>query len=499
MPLTRVKPFDIIRFPISSHGKLKQRFVEYALTEIKAINKLIVQYNSLTSFDSVPDKINLLCEINDLRKKLEDNYPQALTLSAFKKQIQTSLFDGLKTEFRIHGVNSMHDKVLSAARTSQSSDIPVVDIDPFSKWIADMKPATAAELLSCLSTIPFDRQAILSKFSSQNDRDILTRYAIELLGQRGGNSRNFKVTDHENPGAPPRILKIDHRLGCARSIDTHLRDSEAKQAFTPIEVSRTLTCNVGTKKQTRTLLITTLCEQGDLIDYASRPSVATDQGRLNSAKNFYTQMGKILIGIQESGCFFPDMKNTNWLIDGEDVLRIADTKSFLFADGAEYSFHQPSNQWLDFEGMTTTPSFNSPELDIRNLSSQKPFSIDSVHSFILGKNIYQYLTGCHNSYLADRNDSSQYDFSKPIFQTPEGRAFRLLICEMIQPNPAKRISLHKAVDALCALSVKSDKLIKDIEQPSTKATCSNIKQRLESIKQQKEPSEIDDTKTIKPQ
>jgi hypothetical protein len=82
---------------------------------------------------------------------------------------------------------------------------------------------------------------------------------------------------------------------------------------------------------------------------------------------------------------FPDAKLTNWLVNEEGKLILADTKSFVFVDArGNYSNSLPGNEHT---GLLQTSVFRPLELGGGSANA------DGVHAYILGKNLHSFLTG----------------------------------------------------------------------------------------------------------
>lgn len=106
----------------------------------------------------------------------------------------------------------------------------------------------------------------------------------------------------------------------------------------------------------------------------------------------------------------------------------------------------------------TPPELRIPGMNIINGQSDKiECSPEKVHAYMLGKNIYQYLTqtqlreffipnaqGKKNNLCQVKDNGSTLDFSNPIFSSPAGQAYRSLIESLVCEEPEKRISLAQA-------------------------------------------------------
>ncbi|MDI1351457.1 MAG: hypothetical protein PSV35_01605 [bacterium] len=148
-------------------------------------------------------------------------------------------------------------------------------------------------------------------------------------------------------------------------------------------------------------------------------------------------MAKVFIDIQNADCCFPDAKLTNWLVDGQGKIRLADTKSFLFTQDGTFSKAIPGN-----ENVYTlhTPGFEPSEI------INPSFNAEKLHSSLLGRNIYAYLTGGWPNVINP---------NLPIFETDLGKEYKTLITNLIKDPPEKRMSLSAAYSTLQELALRS--------------------------------------------
>ncbi len=68
---------------------------------------------------------------------------------------------------------------------------------------------------------------------------------------------------------------------------------------------------------------------------------------------------------------------------------------------------------------------------------------DQVHAYMLGKNIYQFLTCCSPRYLEQHIDGKSYCMDNSIFKTTYGEKLSQLIRGLIKKNPTKRIDIEQ--------------------------------------------------------
>ena len=414
-------------------GPRADPFIIQVNAEIRELNVLINQYNvaEKRSQGEILQRIYLA-------KLKMDNTHSDLNLGRFpgyKEQIQNKLFKNLRAEFNKSGVQSLLDV---AELNPGIKKAPAMTAE-FPKILANMEPEKVNLLLEILSAgAAFNKRRLINLYMASEPgyaeyQRFLRNNSIQFLG--GNNSKNFKIIPAN--GASPLILKVENRLGMPKGVEQHLRLHSLQEVFTPVFAERQAYCDIGGHSVARTLVVTEFCSGGDLESHGVQIG-RNDAKRIQSALDIYSQMGTILKNMHQEYCSFPDMKNSNWLIDTHGKVRIADTKSFSpIQRNGEVNITENMKKWY---GFLSTSYMNPPEFDLPT-----PFSADKMHSFMLGKNLYQYLSNCPWRYLANNNIVRNYDFSATVFSTEEGIQLKSLIYKMIQPNPADRISVRQAL------------------------------------------------------
>ncbi|GGI78095.1 protein kinase domain-containing protein [Legionella impletisoli] len=410
-----------------------RRFVSEANEGIRRLNRLIEQYNKAQTKE---EKTEIYKQIYQERIRIDEQFSGDVIqdFPEYRTQMYHRLFNELKKQqsfLELASLSKISLELVSSVQSDSQSSLP--------EFLANMSPKKANRLLVILSAKNFNADDLKNLYSTSDPeypqwKEFLENHTLEFLG--GNNSKNFKVTNTQT--GKMSVLKVEYRLGMPKAAETYLRESALKDILTPVYAERVATYKQGSQMITRNLLITDFCLGGDLESHAQKqPNTAA---RLNSALNVYSQMGVILEGVRQDGCLFPDMKNTNWLIDENDVVKIADSKSFVYlnTDG-NYDANNPQNRWGD---LLRTRYMMPPEF------KQAKFSADKAHSFMLGKNLYQYMTKCDYQYLNDKNHWRDFDFKDPIFQTEQGKELKSLIERMINPNASMRISVAEATKRL---------------------------------------------------
>ncbi|MCC5792307.1 MAG: hypothetical protein JJT82_06850 [Legionellaceae bacterium] len=408
-------------------GKLPPGAVCAFLT---TVNERIQSFNNTADNDK---KKHILGQIQKIIRGIEYRYPPSyLAASPVYQAAQAKLFRDIRDQLYRLGTTSLRDE------TEPPSSLAEI--------IANMSPQKAAALLKILDrgsganlgeTLPhlYAREDLSPE--ATHFAAFLQEHTVSFLG--GVNSKVFKV-EHSRTGQRA-VLKVDNRLDLPRNREFYLRHQQALKAkFIANKVERQVTTQRDSGDTiSRTLLVTDYCEGGDL--FSHRNTLQTNAALAGKVGTIFAQMARTMLDIQEAGCIFPDAKITNWLVDAHDNVRIADTKSFLFTyDTGRYSSIIPGNEYA---GFVHTPFFTPPEC------SSGPVYADSMHAYILGKNIYVYATGKRVS----GDDGAAFDFSGAFFKTEKGVQYQSLIENLVKPKPEERMSLRNASDALYMLNI----------------------------------------------
>lgn len=201
--------------------------------------------------------------------------------------------------------------------------------------------------------------------------------------------------------------------------------------------------------------------QADLESYRVQHNNGLAEEAISSALNFSLQMANIFLEMHQLGYTFTDAKNSNWLIDENHQLKIADTKSFiaLTPDTNMVDFNYEPNKWLRKDLKASYHLFPKEFF----ASANNPFLADKMASYMLGKNLYHYLTGCSISFLCDthpdptirikpKSSFNDADFHHSVFQGLVGQELKLLIQKLVKPEAKNRLSLSEATAILASIT-----------------------------------------------
>ena len=420
---------------VLSRTKNEYEFRVQLNLDLNILNGLIHAYNSAPT---VQEKIIFLQNIEEKQRLIDMKYPDYLINDCVAyQQISQSLF-----------VTCQGQAALLARRTQNNSDAVAADNPPILEdIIAKMSPEKIALLMQFLSG-KIKYQDELQQLYAPDEQefaafqDFLSTHAISFLG--GENSSNFKVMQLQTRHTV--VLKIDNRLENPKQIAWDISTRVSHDVFLKEMVSRRgtfMTVNMGVT--TRYLVIKEYCASKDLLVHAKEP--LSDKEHIAEAVAIYRKMASILQDIRQHKGAFLDMKNTNWLLHlGQ--LRIADDKSLRAVDKAgNLDRFSENSRW--YGRPIRTFGINPPEID-----EDPPISVDKLHAFMFGKNLYEYLVHGDSRYLHTVNDGVLFDFSLPLFKTEVGLLFKALIEATVKPKPSDRVSMSDVVTLLDAIQLK---------------------------------------------
>ena len=444
----------------SFDSRKHRRFQEFTMQEftmavnqdIKKLNKLIHEFNNtqnpdITSrLDSIagkkPTPADTLRKIYQQLQLINNTYPLYMITQceSYQKQLHDQLFVEIQGAAESIGITSMTQLV----DPEKAPDLPTT----LSELIANMPHEVMQELMKILWD-NIDVPKRLANLYASNDtagedfRQFLATHTVTILPGMG-NSRNVKVEPLDG-STPPVILKVDARLGRAKSVEIALRDKNFEHLVTIHGAERQATITEGKGDPlTANLVITDFCPEGDL-QSKSKKKFHDPITRMSSALHYFPQMTKIMLDLEIAGCAFPDAKNANWLIGSNGDLQLADTKSLVnLSSSGLVDYNAEENYWA--RGLVFTHHLIAPEMYHYD---KTPFAPGPMHAYMLGKNLYQYLTCCTSDSITDAPPRSKHyfsnsDFMHPIFHTPVGQACKALIQKLVRPDPLERLLLADA-------------------------------------------------------
>lgn len=365
-------------------------------------------------------------------------------------------------ESRISGIDyAAHPslrEVLTAARDGLRShlaamnlppQVPDEPITPLSELIAFMPDIDAQRLANALAGPAGSLNTALQSLYDPSDvstpanrwRAFIATHSIKKLG--GRNSLSFLL---QTPGSKDEeVLKLDYPLGNPHHMG-HVARTLLPDLITPIASSRLLLGpprNAGSPQTGRYLVVTPFCQKTGAHGYAHSIRMSGDANQtMRCCHHIMTQMLTAFKALEANNIYFPDSKLSNWLVTSQDILKIADTKSFLRCqpDGIFNRLH-PDN--ADCRAISSVGYCHS---EIRAKMTASTWT----HSAIFGRNIYFFLTG------KEPVGTGELACTESIFTTPIGKYYSILISNLTKSPPTGRARLDNAECFLRFIGIKLD-------------------------------------------
>ncbi|MCH9756596.1 MAG: hypothetical protein K0U37_05330 [Gammaproteobacteria bacterium] len=430
MPLERISTLTVKDLRShSAHGReLLIKLLNRLNSFVDGINQEIDAFNAPENIAHQAEylvSIKAKMKVMDEAQKNEDleRCPQ------YFEKIQTKLFREIQEEQ--HRLDTAAGILPTTSSLTLSELIAEMDPDKVNELTSILLNKGEHELTTALQNLyqPGDAgKAVFDVF--------LSAHEITVLG--GMNSKNFKVVNKDTDEA--QVLKVENRMNRDKRAEVQLRGGAIAGFFTSLFAERRTYCvdRVTGGMISRSLQVTEFCPGNDIAAHGQGLK-DDDELRVISAASVYVRMADILEEMQRDGCFFPDMKNSNWLIDSAGQVRNADGKSFEFTN--------PSGQVEPDVRVLSTPYVTAPEM---MKYPKETYSADKAQVYMLTKNLYQYLSSCSHNRFYRQNyfggselilDAADLSFAHPIFSTDKGLQFKQLIEDGMKLNPADRPSL----------------------------------------------------------
>jgi serine/threonine protein kinase len=438
MPKRKIKSINYGDFYSPSNRALAAETKHF----INEVNKLITSYNKPTKEFK---KVELLKQIEEKIKEFDYRYNQEQLESAKSYHaIRARLFREVQNQYDLLGVQKEYSSLVEETLSRMSPEKMDDFLHIFSEYKIDRKKDIESQVQKLRTALTKLYRNDTSEESKRYEQ-FLKAYQINFLG--GGNSQNFKLTDLKDNS--DLVLKIENRLNMPREAEVYLRKYLGK-LFTPLYVDRPALVNG--KNIYRTIQVTEFCPAGSVHEHSRKKS--SNEERAQNIQVIFRQMAKTMLDIQKMGYFFSDSKITNWLVNENNQIRIADTKSFVaINEQGIYSRKLPKNKYFSF---VKTPDFMPSEFE--NKYGSKLINADKAHSYILGKNLYIYATGRQGK----TEEGKDFDFNFSFFTTPEGREYKQLITELVRAKPEDRLCLTEALTRITLMNNPEKELIKNL-------------------------------------
>ena len=264
--------------------------------------------------------------------------------------------------------------------------------------------------------------------------NFLQTHEISVLGGAdtkhllsGGNTKNFLVTNTAT--GVSQVFGVRNKKGVLSDLSKEIRQELERDRL----ISTTWVQKNSQEHERYSLFVTDYFPSGSLNKCYDRKTLTHSERYQQCSENIQ----KMIIGFQgleKRGVLFPDAKVTNWMIGSEGNLIIADTKSLV-------TIEQISKSKTNV-GLIATSGYIPPEIN-KIIPPEQEINIEKVHAFILGANLYDYLTGKEPPKII-----LPEHFTQPIFEGIIGKQYKDLIVNLTQTEPLSRMSLNQAMKEL---------------------------------------------------
>ncbi len=496
-------------------NKYVKRFVSSVVAPINALNQAIDLYNQEQDQTKKLERLRTLYE--DLKRLNNGCSDEIVSLCNYHEEIHRKLFSDIQNEFKTFDINSMqpdalkHEDVLSPSEIianmapekleqfakilgtpkywwgsatwakNELNAIYAAEDEGYSAFknflgqykitalttanskvfVLKEKAAGTASFMAFLSWVLFEANSFFSDNSKVfvlKEKAAGTALFMAFLSWVLFEANSFFSDCIDSQSTQSQyVIQLENRLGMSQNAEVHLRKYRLLGVFLPHLVDRQTSYIWGEEDSgvrcIRNMQVMNFLEINNL--EKDRKTHTDNTGRVAAALDIYTQMAEVLGVVEANGCVFPDMKNSNWLIDKLGNLRISDTKSFLFTNQVgQLDVSDVEGKNGNYGVCVNTPHMNPPEI-----LKDKP-DAGQLHAYMLGRNLYQYLTQCSNDNLLtddsgriDQKPKSldDLDFSGAVFDGSPGEALKALIQDLMATNPADRLSVADARKQLKAM------------------------------------------------
>ena len=253
------------------------------------------------------------------------------------------------------------------------------------------------------------------------DKQFFTKHSFEVISK--GNTLNIKITNKDTQET--KVLGIAKKMSDNQFLPPEVRDKLAQVSLVAPKYSTTKhhTGNYN-------FVLTDFYPKGSFNNLYERKGLSYPRVRQECASNMQ-KIAEKMQSLQKEGVFFPDAKVTNWLLDDNNQPVIADEKSLRTFEQARKA---------GFKAIATDGYW--PPGNVK-MESSKDF--EKIHAYVLGANIYDYLTSSQPPVVIKRDNNN---FQAQVFDGNIGKRYKQLILDLTNPEPSIRTGLDEAIKKL---------------------------------------------------
>lgn len=396
---------------------------------VKKINEQIIAYNQLKEPEKGKEHIQNI-------KNLVDELDSKFNLSVYQKD------SNYKKVF--------YEKLYPALQTDASNKSPLVV--KFEQLDYEVLEHACNEVITIRPDKAMDNPFFTNNDASYRPRILSNGNTINVLF----NPNLFVIKD---ASVVSQVLRIDKRSGMSTSPFHRAKQIPALQSVLVVpEFSRRIMMGEGERAQLAEVTLVPYFSKGSL-DATRKKKFTNAKKAWDDVFDYYSQMATVFQQMNEHDVFFPDSKNSNWVIDNQGELRIVDNKSLLTTENGVYKGKG--------DDLMYTMDFIPPEY---NDVLSNEFNADKAHAYLLGKNLKKFIEGLQGSkknevgmelpsFLtptrAVPSDSPTTEFLNELNADTRREQYEALAEELTQDDPSKRPSVAEAL-----------KRIQEIQTPS---------------------------------
>lgn len=417
-----------LRLPTAQQwGRIKNQHTKSVLGDLTRIDDLL---SRMTSPPSEQQANELLYALKNFKNIILDKLSYELTNDTDRKYF-TLLLQAVNNEIEtisplIPSEMKRNDQIEKVAKTSLIKELSKLDSDAMDELTLMLKNQNAinpgpptkediSTILPCIGT-----------------------YDIKKLG--GTNNTNWKISDPEI--GIDLIIQIGEPSPNQKLIEGLEHSSVNEYLATPFFTS------LHTDESPFNLVVTELYTGGDLRHEREEKQDATPEDILNNATSRIQDLTSFCQSSLQNHSLHPDIKLTNFLINGEGNVVITDKKTFTAIDEAGN---------VPIREIATTREYAPPEMKNEAL---KKLNAEAFMCYQLGLALYDYILLPEEPKDTTEKCWSEeipLKFTNPIFNTEKGTCLKNLITRMLDPNPLERPSLNEVQTQLQQIDPKSPK------------------------------------------
>lgn len=260
--------------------------------------------------------------------------------------------------------------------------------------------------------------------------ELANKYRIEFIG--GRNTLNFKFSNNETGEDQVfRIKKGDN----SHQILANKRDKlEEDGLISPIYAEGLANYPLADgSTASLSISVTDYIENGSFLALHQQRDILPKKQFLHEVAENMLKMAEAFEKLEEQGLFFSDPKPDNWMIGPDANLIIADFKSLVLTSHSG--------------NLIASPGYIVPEMSAGGRALIiDDFYYKEAHAYLLGANLYEYLTG---NYPPDIH--GRFNFESDIFKGKMGQQYKALIEGLVNPIRSERMSIPDAKIGFAAI------------------------------------------------